>query len=106
MVTWRGEWPSPEVLGSITPRGGTDMRQTTGILALLALAVFGAACTTAENSNSNANSNTMVTASPSPATSPANSNANMQDNMNMGNMNMKNMKMGNHNKKGNANKTP
>jgi len=33
----------------------------------------------------------------------------MQDNMNMGNMNMKdmkNMKMGNHNKKANANKTP
>jgi len=33
----------------------------------------------------------------------------MQDNKNMGNMNMKemkNMKMGNQNKKGNANKTP
>jgi hypothetical protein len=94
----------PDSNETIMHIGGTDMRRTIGLLTLLALAVFGAACTTAENSNSNANSNARVLASPSPSVSPANSNANARDNMNAGDMS--NMNMGNHNKKANAKKTP
>ena len=75
------------------------MRRTTGFLTLLALTIFGAACSTAENSNSNANANstTTVSASPSPTATPANVNANVHANMNASehaNRNMGNMNMG------------